>query len=924
MGWQKNNFTANQISSIMIRYAVILIFVVSFVALPLSSFALLPAVYDNPIYWINGPGDYDDTDHWSYESGGSPAGILPNYKSDIIFDSESGMDNGEIVTIPSGMYIQNSIHIETDIEFEIHLEGSSNSSSVEMYIYQDLSLLSNVLLTYQDSMNNKWIFSEVGEHYINTGNNEMIEIEFSGGDAQYNQDSDITAIKSIRMESGEWHTNGYDVTTESLRFTTEETKELHAYSSDIYSDEFNAKLVYGSLTLNGTYTIHTNQFTGAPKQSNGPIPIYHKIILGELQDENPNNGISNIEYNNFECVECEIHTILVEDSGRSQFANIFTVTDLFEIKTKGLEIYFNGGNGRPDTVIFQGDIVTPTLTDVCDRRVLLSNIYNDEIYFKSSNSLYIDNVILNNVHTLGNGNFTTANSVALGSTNGWEEIDLPDSQNYYWKGTGSGALWQNINNWILEDGSTPNCLPSIVDNVFIDNSSNSDILIDSYSNAVCNDFTWTNQNDLTLDISQNFNQASASLSIKGSFVLDEHATFTADGYHNILLVGNEKDDIDTKNVLLPNVYFIGESSEWYFLSDFKAENLSIESGSLFTQGVDVTVEDWLSIDEGGEINYYFSDSHIVVNGEFRESTFSEVHPIIHTGNYLIECEEFNVIVEEINNLTLNNSSTFTFNDHPLKINTLTLNSISSVRNNNTLEIETLILNSKCRLEIDPQDSLIVTNEILSLGTLSGPAFINSTTSGIAAKIYNKDFHLCALGHIEYSDIESEIIGILHSPQGINSGNVIDINFEDSYSEENMYWIGDEGNWEEYKNWSHISGGCPTDVIPNIESHVIFDTNSVLTNNPTVMMNNPQTVQLVTSDISDKSISIDVVEEFQLNNLNIDSGTIAIKGTNVILDSETNIAQNGFLLVLSELFECPSININEGQLQSANNSVIIVD
>ena len=906
----------------MIRYAILSIIITCYISLPYSSFALAPAVYDNPLYWINGPGDYDDPDHWSYVSGGSPAGILPDYKSDVIFDTESGIDVGDIITIPPGAYIQNSIHIETDVEFEIHLEGSSYSSSVEMYIYQDLSLLPTLLLTYQDSTNNSWIFSEVGEHYINTGNNEMIEIEFIGGDALYNQDSDIKAIKSIRMESGEWHTNDYDVITKSLKFTTEETKELHAYTSDIYADEFNARLVYGSLTLFGTYTIHTNQFTGAAKQINGPIPTYHKIVLGELQDDNP-SGISDIEYNNFECIECEIHTIIVEDSGRSQFANIFTVTNLFEIKTTGLEVYFNGGNGRPDTVIFQGDFITPELTDVCDRRILLSNIYNDEIYFKSSNSLYIDNVILNNVHTLANGDFTVANSVTLGSTNGWEEIDLPDPENYYWKGIISN-LWQNINNWTLEDGSTPNCLPSIIDNVFIDENAGSDILINSYSNAVCNNFTWTNNNDLTLEINQNYILAKASLYIKGSFILDENATITTDGNHQICLVGTEKSNIDTKNVLLPNVKFIGELSEWYFLSDFKAENLIVESGSLFTQGVDITVDDWLSVDDGGDINYYFADSHIMVNGKFREYPYAIVHPIIHSGNYLIECEEFNMKADHINNLTLNNTSTFTFTDHPIKIDNLTLNSTSAVRTTNKLEVEKLTLTSKSILKLDPLDSLIVTKELLSLGTSSDPAFINSTSSGIAAKIYNRDFHLCALGHIEYSDIDSEVFGSLHSPQGKDGGNVLDINFEDSYSVENMYWIGDEGNWEEYKNWSHISGGCPTDVIPNSESHVIFDTNSILTNNPTVTMNDPQSVQLITSDISDKIISLDVLEEFQLNNLDVTSGFLIIKGTNVILDSETNIAENGFLLVGSEIFECPSININEGQLNLSNYTTVIVD
>ena len=41
----------------------------------------------------------------------------------------------------------------------------------------------------------------------------------------------------------------------------------------------------------------------------------------------------------------------------------------------------------------------------------------------------------------------------------------------------------------------------------------------------------------------------------------------------------------------------------------------------------------------------------------------------------------------------------------------------------------------------------------------------------------------------------------------------------------LYWIGDNGNWNDPSNWSYTSGGSSINAIPTFDDDVIFDANS---------------------------------------------------------------------------------------------------
>ena len=875
-----------------------------------------------PLYWIDGPGDYDDPNHWSFESGGSPDGQLPTDKYDVIFNDDSQLDNGDEVYIPVGSYIQNSILVETEAEFEIHFAGYDYSQKVEMHIYSELQLQPTVSLTYADSLNNEWIFSKDGDHYINTGDNEMMEIIFEDAGATFHQQSDIKAYNEILVTGGVWNTNSHTVDARRVRFDDTDTKEFNAENSDIHCESFDSRWVYGSLIVTGNYTIYTNKFHGGATQLLQPPIEYHNIVLGELSDT-PTSPI--IEYNNFECRDCIIKSIIIEDTGDTKLAGKFTTTDHFEVTNFGSRIYFNSGNGRKDTVVFEGDFILPTPTSCEEERVLLSNIHSTSTTFYSDTGIEINDAQLENIHTNGSGEFAVSNCILSGSTQGWEVLVEPESINYYWRGTGNIASWHVVSNWELEDGTTATCLPTLADNVFIDDQSDTDIRISSGIYAKCKNFTWTNEDDIILSL-KFLNGNGSRLSVAGSFNLNANATITSEFNTAIEFTSTKINSIYTAGVQLPRVYFRGAVGSWKLNSTFTCDEIIFVSGTLYTQDHDITTNFWRS-DNREEINYYFYSSHILINGLFDNHYLSYSYVTIFPGTSLVECEDLTHDIPELYDLKLNNTSTLTINHTPFKLNSLHLNSSSIVKTNHDLEVNTLVFDADGgALKINPNYELILNDGIVSNTSEEDPGILQSLSStGNQAIVTNDNLHTCALGFIEYQDINVEIQGIFHSPDGIDGGNNDGINYDDDPEETKRYWIGATGNWEETSNWSYVSGGCPTDDVPSANIDVIIDQNSFATSNDVITVSSDVQCKNMIFNNDNYSGKISVDENMYVQSIHLDPNcSNGLTVGSVYVENTTTISAGSTLLITLELLKSKSINIDGGLLIGTNLAEIRVE
>src|SRR5690606_29228334 len=59
------------------------------------------------LYWVGGAGDWNDRAHWSSSSGGPGGACIPFIGDDVVFDSNSGLNAGEVVTSSGNAYCHN-------------------------------------------------------------------------------------------------------------------------------------------------------------------------------------------------------------------------------------------------------------------------------------------------------------------------------------------------------------------------------------------------------------------------------------------------------------------------------------------------------------------------------------------------------------------------------------------------------------------------------------------------------------------------------------------------------------------------------------------------------------------------------------------------------------------------------------------------
>lgn len=95
------------------------------------------------LYWIGGSGNWEDTSHWSLESGGTSGENFPGFIDDVIFDVNStsvnmevkfggpyysycksltctGITNEIIFNLPTYLIIYGNITLDSKVVFKLH------------------------------------------------------------------------------------------------------------------------------------------------------------------------------------------------------------------------------------------------------------------------------------------------------------------------------------------------------------------------------------------------------------------------------------------------------------------------------------------------------------------------------------------------------------------------------------------------------------------------------------------------------------------------------------------------------------------------------------------------------------------------------------------------------------------------------------
>lgn len=875
-------------------------------------------IYAQNLYWINGPGDWDDPSHWSKNPGNvgsGSAGVLPDENTMVFIDDFSGLSNASVLAIPPGSYAVKDLIVTNRSNFTLHFGGTSGNS-VRLSVFGNLTLTRDMNLTYSSpsQFHNGWRFDGNGQHNVRSAGKDLLSIELLNQDGTFNQADDLEASIRIRMHGGTWNTNGQDVRAGTLYFRDTNgsgsplPKLLNTSSSSFYAELWDSKLTYQSLTVNGNHTIYVNQFSGSPGNALNNFQ-FDKIHLLEFPD-NPSSG-SVIEHNNFECTYCEINELIIEDTGNTRLAGIFTIAQQLTVVNPGSTIQFNGGNGRLGEVIINGNVSTPAVAG-CENRTVFTNAFNDYTTLtRAAGTLTISDATINNIQTSGGATFNVSNCVLEGSSSGWNVTTPPTTLEYVWIGPANGSFgnWDDPSQWALSSGSSNGCIPSITDDVLISASSQGNLRIPWSFKAQCRNFTWTNTNGLVLRLDGQ-NSLKSELEISGNLFLDPTAVIDAVLTHELIFSSATVNTLNTKGVALPRTRFKGALGEWRLDDDLICSQIYVEGGTITTQGSDITTDLWWSI-SSNPIQYNLGNSRITVNGEFRLSAPGVTNVTVNPGTSLIQCESFKALAAELYDLQLNNASPITLDNFPYVFNRLILAGAGRVTTRNNLSVNDLVFNTNgATLALDAGAGLGIEGAIESLAASSNPAILQSTTSGSQAEVNKTAGNICVSGHVAFQDIDAVLAGVMNAPQGIDNGNNEGINFENGIGSTDLYWIGGSGEWPVVQNWSRLSGGCPSNKNPSNAVRLIFDNNSFFMNGETITVPGLQNCNAMYF-YNTTAVTFDIASELVADLLVVSGGYVNMTGKNLSVNIETIIENNGVITTDMDDFTTDKLTTTSG-------------
>ena len=171
-------------------------------------------------YWVGGSGLWDDTSHWSLNSGGVGGASVPDSSSDVIVDSNSFSANGQKITISETddyqeIYAKSFDCSSTTYNF-LFEPGSAGSfgTYVVFNLYGDLTLSSKMAIPPSGyvtfSIVEACVFAQNGANLSPTGQRSMFTLDRIGSALDLASDA---VVNSLSVISGTFRSNGYSLST---------------------------------------------------------------------------------------------------------------------------------------------------------------------------------------------------------------------------------------------------------------------------------------------------------------------------------------------------------------------------------------------------------------------------------------------------------------------------------------------------------------------------------------------------------------------------------------------------------------------------------------------------------------------------------------------------------------------------------------
>ena len=217
-------------------------------------------------YWKGGSGDWANTSHWSYTSGGITAGCLPSPIDNVFFDGNSFTATGQTMTISTKVYMNS-------MDWSAVTNNPTFTPYDELNIAGSLKLSANILSVYNYATVN-FVGTAAG-NTITLGGKSLYSMVFKGTGSWTSSDDVSFGINSvINLNSGTWDASNRTITIGTFNSANNNSKTLNITNAQL-------NLSYWNLSGTGFSLIHGN--SGTINVSNqafyGLGLSYNKVIL---------------------------------------------------------------------------------------------------------------------------------------------------------------------------------------------------------------------------------------------------------------------------------------------------------------------------------------------------------------------------------------------------------------------------------------------------------------------------------------------------------------------------------------------------------------------------------------------------------------------------------------------------------------------
>ncbi len=495
------------------------------------------------LYWIGNTGNWSDATHWSTSSGGSISNCIPSIYDNVIFDGNSFLTGGGIVTVNQVAYCK-----------DMAWTGAANTPTLagnsELDIYGSLTLTNSMNLTYTGQLHFK--SNSTTETIATLGKIILSNIYFDGlGGGWTLQDSLVTNQKQLYHYNGTLNTNGKYVFLRTFESSSSGVRTLNLSFSTIVVTGTGSPSAFSVVANNCTMNAGTSQIklTGGGGQAYfyGGAFNYYDVSFTDVASTTQGMLWGGSTFHNVSFasnaqigISATYNDVTIAGNGTLNGSNTFNNLTLSPGKT------YTPGSGTTQTFI--GNL---TANGTCAAPIELYCTSGFSTFSKSSGAIIVDYVRLLNIHTSGGASFTTNNATDFGGNTGWA-LNTTTPQTLYW--IGNTGNWSDATHWSTSSGgSISNCIPSIYDNVIFDGNSflTGGGIVTVNQVAYCKDMIWTGAaNTPTL-------AGNSELDIYGSLTLTNSMNLTYTGQLHFKSNSTTETIATLGKIILSNIYFDG-------------------------------------------------------------------------------------------------------------------------------------------------------------------------------------------------------------------------------------------------------------------------------------------------------------------------------------------------------------------------------